>query len=123
MENNHELRQKTYSEYNEFLFKELNKSADSFIMGGAETKTLPLWNMMFLLLQMRYEDYASARPTQQEIDCMVDKLLCQNIDAFRMEELWPASYPSEGDTKTPRDGIGYMQIEGDGTVHPKFRIR
>jgi hypothetical protein len=122
MENNYQLRKRSYSIYNEFLFKELNKTADSFIMGMEQNDTLPLWNMFFFLLQMRYEDYASARPTQEEIDCMIDKLYCSNIDAYQLTELWPASYPSKGDDSFPRDGIGYMQLKPN-IDNPVFRIR
>lgn len=132
MENNYKLRSRTYFEYEEFLHKELHKSMDAFFTGADHTNTLPLWNMMFLLLQMRHEDYASARPTQKEIDCMTAQLLCYGVDAFKLSHLWPPSYISEGDSgelpgdgrppeETIRDGISFMSIES--LTKPIFRIK
>ena len=120
MENNKELRALSYEIYNKFLVKSIDDLQNAFIVGGKIKKALPLWNMIFLLLQMRHEDYASARPTEEEINCMIDKLLCNGIDANKLADLWPASYPKEDGLL---DGIGYMQIEGLGIDHTIFRIK
>ncbi len=120
MNNDYQKRKETYDVYSDFLFKEINLAANAFIMGTEVSNTLPMWNMMFLLLQLRNEDYASCRPTQEEIDCMSRFMYCAGVDTSKMEEIWPAIYPK--DEEVISDGIGYMVIENDDPEYSTNRI-
>lgn len=123
MTNNYQNRKITYDAYSDFLYKELDKAQDNFIMGRKVGKELPLWNMFFLLMQMRNEQGTTTCPTQEEVDCMSDKLFCYGINTTEMEQLWPSNCADQPDEPaTGFDGIDFMQIEGDGIDHPRFRI-
>ena len=122
----------TYKQYIEFLDKEINKVVDASFTGAKVDKTLGLWNMFFLLVQLRNEDYASARPSRDEINCMSDKVMCQDVYTRIMKGLWPPSYNPDdpygpddgnggggpGDPGVPGtvDGVGSMIIRQDGVL-------
>ena len=125
MTNNYSRRNTTYQEYSKWLFKQINLAQDAFILGQDINNKLALWNMFFLLMQLRNECHASAQPTSEQVQCMEEKLLCEGISTSVMQQIWPASY-DDGDESIPSggyDGIDFMQIQGDGTDHPIFRIR
>lgn len=122
MQNNYSKRNRTYLMYDKWLMKEINEAQDDFIMGRDVDKSLALWNMFFLLMRLRNEDYPSICPDEKLIDCMSNKLFCFDIDTSDMEELWPLNCYKD-DSISLLDGIGYMQLEGNGIQYSKFRIR
>lgn len=124
MVDNYRKRDLTYRAYSDFLFNELNKSINSFIVGKSPSKVLGAWNMFFLIMQLRNESYTSVQVTDEQMDCFTKKALCLGIDLTLMKQIWPTSYiiTKKGIIPADDDGIGFMQIEGDGEDHPIFRI-
>lgn len=139
MTDNFARRLRVYGAYRTWIANALNDSLDASITGAKIDKRLGLFNMFHMLMQLRNEKYASSRPCYKDIACMRDTLFCEGVDTREMEEAFPASYndsvcpaqewtgddytPGDGDQPARLDGIDYMQIEGGGIEHPKFRLK
>lgn len=139
MTDNFARRLRVYGTYRMWIANALNDSLNASITGSKTDKRLGLFNTFHMLMQLRNEKYASARPCYEDIECMREKLFCQGVDTREMEEAFPASYddsvcppvewedadyrPGDGENPAKLDGIGFMQIEGEAIEHPKFRLK
>ena len=139
MKNDFSKRLRVYGDYRMWIANAINDSLDASILGADTDNRIGLFNMFHLLVQLRNEKYASTRPCHEDIACMREKIFCQGVDTRAMEEVFVASYndtvcpakewtegdyePGDGGQPGMLDGIDYMQIEGDGIEHPKFRLK
>lgn len=126
MTDNYNKRDRTYDIYHDWMMKEIDSMQDEFILGKETDKKIGLFSMFHLLMQLRNENYASVRPSADQVDCMSDILFCHGILTEEMEQVYPPSYNGDPlDDKDPvflDDGIDYMQIQGNGKDYPLFRI-
>ena len=129
-------RNRVYTQYRKLLFNAINDAIDASLTGGKIDEQLGLFNQFHLLVQLRHEHYASARPLKEDIDCMSEKLFCKGVDTHIMEEIFPPSYddetgeewtPDDLDPNTPGgsklDGIDFMNITLGDPRYPMNRIR
>lgn len=129
MTDKYQKRDRVYKQYWTYLNSSINDILNSMIIGGELNRRLGLFNLFHLLVIMRNENYASCRPTQEEIICMREVLFCNGVDTRIMEAIFPPSYDeSDGsewsdDEISTFDGVDYMAIEGAGILHPINRVR
>lgn len=59
------------------------------------------------------------------LECIENKFHCRGVDVEVLTKIFIVFNLEEEPSSTgeSRDGIGFMQIEGDGSVYPKNRIR
>ena len=137
MVDDYRKRNQVYESYQKWLVESIDDNMNATITGAELNNRLGYFSMFHLLVQMRNEHYASARPLKKDIECMRENLFCNGVDTLEMERIFPPSYnPEDGsewedgsdgsggitDPNRP-DGVDYMQVEGDGTKHPINRIR
>jgi len=135
MVDNYSRRNATYNAYHDWLFEELNKNIDNWIVGNEVGKGIGIFNIMHLLHQMRNENYASARPSAAMMDCLKKKAFCAGLDITVMSSIWPSSYndncpdyncgdeEEEDDNNFVNDGVDFMQLDKDSTTHSINRIK
>jgi len=112
----------TYKFYGNFLNKELNKALDDLIVGRKQSRTLGMFTTFFLLMQIRSECYTSIIVTDEDLDCMREKIMCNGINISYIEDMYQQGCDDIQTIPPTLDGIGYMEIEGDGVLNPVNRI-
>ena len=124
MEGHESQRLLTYEIYGDQLLEELNKAIDSAILGQPQKQFLGMFRLNHLYMQLYNENLDTTKDFK--IECMSKILICNKIDTTWMRSTYQP--PEEGESTDPgdvtaNDGIGYMQIEGDGKTYPIFRIK
>ncbi len=118
MKDNYRKRYEVYLENQTDILKSLNNFLNSQILGYEGRKSLDTWELFFLTYQMRNDNTINTTIISNKMNCIKNKAICLSVDVEAMDYV----FPDTNIKKSLDDGIDFMQIEGDGILHTKFRI-
>lgn len=117
MYDNYKGRDSVYKTEETELLKSINKNLDALICGSTIEKGFELFSMYHLLRQIGNEGIIDL--TKEDIVCMEDLLFCHGVGTVTIDSTYPVGPEGSGSN----DGIDFMQVLGDGVLHPVNRIR